>query len=105
MHNCPGYDVTCLAARPSRSRVDQGGFGMVTRESPIRWGVDSTRYHGPNVVSCEIVTRFTRIPLVGAYLPPSTLEHLPCLEEAMQSFRDPIVLGDLNLDLKEARSP
>ena len=31
------------------------------------------------------------------------LEHLPDLEEALQHFRDPIVPGDLNVDLDEAR--
>ena len=62
------------------------------------------RYHRPNVVSCEIVTRLTRTPLVRAYLPPLTLEHLPGLEEYLQRFRDPIILGDLNVDLDKARS-
>ena len=59
----------------------------------------------PNVVSCEIVTRLTWTPLVGAYLPPLTLEHLSELKEALQIFRDPIVLEDLNVELDEARSP
>ena len=77
---------------------------MVTRERLVGWGVDSPHYHGPNVVSCEIVTRLTWTPLAGAYLPPSTLEHLPDLEEALQRFRGPIVLGDLNVELDEARS-
>ena len=31
------------------------------------------------------------------------LEHLPDLEEALQPFSDPIVLGDLNMDLEEMR--
>ena len=61
------------------------------------------RYHGPNVVSCNIVTGLTRTPLVGAYLPLSTLEHLPDLEEALQRFRGPIYLRGLNVDLYEAR--
>ena len=50
-HNRLGYDVTCSAARPSSARGDQGGIRLVTRERPVRWGIDSTRYHGPNVVS------------------------------------------------------
>ena len=49
----------------------------------------------------QIVTVPTRTPLVGAYLPPSTLEHLLDVEEALYKFKglDPIVLGDLNMDL------
>ena len=34
----------------------------------------------------------------------STLEDLPNLEDALNIFRDPIVLRDLNVDLDEARS-
>ena len=75
------------------------------RERPIGWGIESTHYHRPNVVSCEIVTGLTRTPLVGVCLPPLTLEHLTYLEEALQRFRDPIFLGDLNVNLDEARSP
>ena len=33
------------------------------------------------------------------------IEHLPDLEEALKCFKEPIVLGDLNVDLDEARSP
>ena len=77
---------------------------MVTRERPVRWGIESTLYHGQNVVSCDIVAGLIRSPLVGEYLPPSTLEHLPDLEEAMKRFRDPIVLGDFNMDIDKSRS-
>ena len=72
---------------------------------PVGWGIYSTRYNGLNVVRCEIATRLTRTPLVGTYLPPSTLYHLPDLEEALKRFKDPIFLGDLNMDLGEARRP
>ena len=33
------------------------------------------------------------------------LEHLPGLEEALQRFIEPIVLGDLNVDLDKVRIP
>ena len=56
------------------------------------------------MVSCELVTGLTRTPLVGAYLPPSNLEHLQDLEESLKRFKEPIVLGDLNVDLNDARS-
>ena len=61
------------------------------------------RYHRPNVSSCQIVDGLTWNPLVGAYLPFSTLEHLPDLEEDLQCFREPIVVGGLNVDLDKAR--
>ena len=75
------------------------------RERPVGWGIDSTRYHRPNMVRCDIITGLTRTPLVGAYLPPLTLEHLLDLEEALQRFRYPIVLRELNVDLEKERSP
>ena len=62
------------------------------------------RYHRPNVVSCNIVTRLTWNQLIRAYLPPSKLEQLTDLKEALQRFREPIDLGDFNMDLNEARS-
>ena len=102
-HNRLGYNVNFLAARPSSNRGTQGGVGLVTRERPVGWGVESTHYHGANVVSCNILTGLTWTPLVRAYLPPLTLEYLPDLEEALQRFSNPISLGDLNVDLGEAR--
>ena len=48
-HNLLRYNVTCLKARPDSAGVSQGGVGPVTRERPDRWGVESSRFHGPNV--------------------------------------------------------
>ena len=58
------------------------------------------------MVICEIVTGPNWTPLISAYLRPLTLEHIPDIEEALQRFKvwDTIVLGDLNVDLNDARS-
>ena len=77
----------------------------MTKERPFGWVIESTHYHRPNMVSYKLVSGLTWTPLVGAYLPPSTLEHLQDLEETLKSFKDPIILGDLNVELDEARSP
>ena len=82
-HNRLGYDVTCSAACPSSARLDKGGVGLVIRERPVEWGIDSTRYHGPNVVRCKIATGLTWTLLVRAYLPLLTLNHLPDFEKAL----------------------
>ena len=76
-HNQLGYAITWSAARPSSARGSRGGVGLVTRERPVEWGIESTYYHSPNVVSCDIVTGLTQTSLVGTYLPLSTLENLP----------------------------
>ena len=86
-HNQLGYNVTCLVARISSAGGAQGSVGLVTREQPDEWGIESTRFHGLNVVSCNIVTRHTRTLLISAYLPPSTLENLLDFMEALQRFK------------------
>ena len=98
------YKVTCLTARPSISGVSQGVVRLIRREKPVRWVIDSTRYHGPNVISCKLVTGLTRTPLVSAYIPLSTLDHLPYLEKALKYFKDCIVLEELNVNLNKVRS-
>ena len=103
--NWLGYEVTCLTVQPSRSGGYQGGVGLVTIMRPLGWGIESMRYHGPDVVSCELVTGITQTPLVGANLTPSIMDHLHGLEEALKQLRDPIVLRELNVDLDEARIP
>ena len=92
-----------MTEHPSNSGGAQGSFGLVMREQPVGWGIESTRYHGTNVVSCEIVTGLTCTLLVRAYSPPSIMEHLLDLEEALQCFKDPIFLGKSNVELNEAR--
>ena len=67
-HNRLGYGMTCSTACPSSSGRAQGDIGLVMREWPVGWGVESRHYHGPNMASCEIVTGIIQTPLVGAYL-------------------------------------
>ena len=79
----------------------QGGVGLVVRDRPQGWSKESTRFHGPIMVICEVITN-KKTPLTGTYLPPSTLEHLTDLEEALAHFQnqEPIVLGDLNTNIQ-----
>ena len=102
-HNFLGYDETFSTERPSSAGGAQGVIGVLTRERPVGWGIESTHYHRPDVVICNIVTILTRTPLVRVYLPPSTLEYLLDLDEVLQRFRDPLFLGGLNVYLNEAR--
>ena len=71
------------------------------------WIVDSTRFHGPNMVRCEIVSVNRLMPIIGAYLPPSTLDNLPNLEESLNIFlgRYPVILGELNADTSRLKNP
>ena len=44
------------------------------------------RFHGTNVVSCELVSGDQQMRIIGAYLPLSTLDHLLDLEESLNRF-------------------
>ena len=70
---------------------------MIVQDQSQVWSIDLTRFHGPNVAICEVVTS-KRTQLIGAHPPLSTLEHLPDLAEALTKFyhQNPILLGDLN---------
>ena len=80
---------------------------MVVRYQPKGWIVESTLFHGENLVRCDIVGGGKRTPLISAYLLPSILEKLTDLEEALTRFwdQDTIVLGDINSDICQAQNP
>ena len=46
-------------------------------------------------------------PAIGEYLLPTTLDHLPNLEETLENLwvQDPILMVDLNIDLDDSRNP
>ena len=106
-HNRPVYRIVCSQAVGTVAGGVQGGVGLVMRERPEGWSIESTRFHGTNVVRCEIVSGTKRIPLSRAYLTPSTIDHILDIDEALNHFqgRDPIVMGDLNADIGCIRNP
>ena len=58
------------------------------------------------MVFCEMVTWHNHTLLIGMYLPPLMLEHLPDFKEALQQFKglDHILFGGFNMDLDNARN-
>jgi exonuclease III len=98
-----GYEVTCSRALPN-----QGGVALITRANPEGWHIESTRFHGPNVLSCIINSGDKRMPLIGAYLPASSLDSLPDFEEALNRFNgftNIVVAGDFNADIHDLTKP
>ena len=85
----------------------QGLVHLVVRDWPQGWSVEEMCFRRLNVASCEIFTGGKRTPIIDAYLPPSTLEHLQELEEALKRFWDKysIVIGDLSADIGKAHNP
>ena len=59
------------------------------------------------MVRCKVITSSKQNPLIGAYLSPYTLEHLPDLDEDLTRFsvQDPIVVGDINADIRQVQNP
>ena len=57
--------------------------------------IESTLFHGPNVMSCEIFTVIQWTPFIRAYLPPANMDRLSDLEEALNHFlgKEAIVIG------------
>ena len=92
----------CSTATTTTDDGAQRGVGIVVIDQPQVFNVELAHFHGPNVVICKNVFDGKRTLLAGAYLPLSTLEHLPDLEGALTRFRDqePILLGELNVEIK-----
>lgn len=94
--NSQGYNVFATYT----THTNQGGIALVSRAMPSNWHIESQQRHGPNILSCILATGKKRFPIIGVYLPPSHLDDLPFLVEALDRFPDPpILLGDLNVDL------
>ncbi|HEY9815724.1 MAG TPA: endonuclease/exonuclease/phosphatase family protein, partial [Candidatus Obscuribacterales bacterium] len=99
--SCLGYSVAATRAVSPH----QGGVALIYKDSAY-WQIESLRKHGPNVISCELVSGFQRRPLVGAYIPPSGNYRLTlaAIDQAMDRFTPEerlraILLGDLNVNL------
>ena len=100
--DCNGYDIFATYTTTD----NQGGIALVTRQDAKNWHVESQLKHGPNVLSCILVSGTQRTPLIGAYLSPKHLNDVPFLVEALERFpnQSPLVLGDLKVDLKKTHS-
>ena len=59
------------------------------------------------MVSCDVITSGKHTPLISAYIPIYTLEHLLDLEEALTRFQNqnPIVPGGLNDNIGQSQNP
>ena len=98
--NMMGYDVILSKVITTADGNTQGGVGIIIREKPQVWNIDYTHFHGPNTVSCDVITR-KRTPLIRAYTPLYTLDHLQYLADALTHFRDQdiIILWDLKFNI------
>ena len=68
-----GYDVVCYKAAVTTCRGAQMRVEIVSRKRTEGWIVESTRFHGPNMLSCKLVVSDQQTPLIGSYLTQPTL--------------------------------
>ena len=97
-----GYDVVALTATSSSS----GGIALFWRGN-ILYKVKETWIWGPNVISLHLMMGSTRFFVVGFYIPPSDLETLAYINKAWcecPKGAHPILVGDLNLNLRAPRT-
>jgi exonuclease III len=96
-----GYDIFCTYT----TTKNQGGVALFSKADSKHWHIEAAQRHGPNVLSCLLVSGSKSTPLIGVYLPPNSLDDLPYLTAALARFHNlktsPIVLGDLNTDLSD----
>ena len=64
-----GYDVTSSHA----SSKFKGGVALLIRSKHNGWHVESTRQHGPNVLSCVLVAGNRRWLVIGATFPQMSI--------------------------------
>ena len=69
-----GNDVVCPPVSTTAVRGIQGILFLVFRDKPQGWSVEATHFHGPNVVSCEVIIDGQLTLIIGAYLPTSTFD-------------------------------
>ena len=62
-----GHNVVCLKVIMMVDDDIHTGVGMIIRDRPQVWSIESTRFHGTNVVRCKVFTR-KRTPIVISYL-------------------------------------
>lgn len=102
-----GCNVSLLVAVATAGGDAKWGAGVIVRDGPKGWHLESSCFHGPSVVSFEVATGNKRTPVIGAHLPPLTLDHLGDLEEAFNRFlgKDVVPLGDLNANIHDLSKP
>jgi hypothetical protein len=82
----------------------QEGVALFYKTHNNTWWIEGERAHGPNVMSCILVSGKQRWNVIGTYIPPSESngKTVNFINEAVQycSTKDPyILLGSLNADL------
>jgi hypothetical protein len=58
---------------PKHGTIPKVGVALFYKKDSVYWQVEAIQQYGPNVISFQLVTGFGRIPVIGAYVPPTDL--------------------------------
>jgi hypothetical protein len=93
------YGYTVFATKTTNT--NQGGIAIIFSNTSRYFQVEAQQRHGPNVISCILVTGCLQYPIIGAYIPPGDTTTLSHISDAGRRFQGKpiILLGDINVDL------
>jgi hypothetical protein len=74
------YGYTVFATQTTHT--NQGGIALIFTNSSSYFHVESQQKHGPNVVSCILVTGTRQYPIIGVYIPPDDTTTLASIAAA-----------------------
>ncbi len=97
-----GYEVLALTATLPSS----GGIALFWRGNGS-YEVKETRVWGPNFISLHLMMGVCQFYIVGCYIPPLNLTTLMCIRKAWSECprgAHPILVGDLNINLRALRT-
>jgi hypothetical protein len=99
-HTRSAYGYTVFAT--TTTHTNQGGIALIFTNKSLYFQVEAQQKHGPNVISCILVTGTHRYPIIGAYIPPRDTTTLTYISDASNRFpgQQIILMGDLNIDLR-----
>jgi exonuclease III len=84
------YGYTVFATQTTHT--NQGGIALIFTNF-LYFQIESQQKHGPNVISCILVTGTHRYPIIGAYIPPTDTTTLHYISIASERFTgQPIIL-------------
>jgi hypothetical protein len=94
-----GYTIMSLKA----ASCSQGGVALAWREDDLKFEVELVLFHGPNMLTFQLMTGDERIYVVGTYIPPNCtrgVEDIRRAAEVCPAGCKLLVMGDLNINVR-----
>jgi hypothetical protein len=96
----------CNVLTSTATLSSSGGIALFWRGNNL-YEVKEMQIWGPNVISLHLMMGSIQFYIVGCYIPPSNLETLACIDKAWRKCHKgahPILVGDLNINLRAPRT-